>query len=58
MGLIDKLGDIRHAARSEFDSDNLVDYAPAKSIFDKLAKGIGAEISLRLQQASQASLKF
>ncbi len=58
MGLIDKLGDIRHAARSEFDNDNLIDYAPAVSVFDKLAKGIGAEVSLRLQQASQASLKF
>lgn len=58
MGLIDGLGDIRNTARKEFDNDNLVDYAPAMSVFDKLAKGIGAEISLRLQQASQASLKF
>lgn len=58
MGLIDKLGDIRLAARNEFDNDTLVDYAPAVSVFDKLAKGIGAEVSTRLVQATQASLKF
>jgi len=58
MGLIDQLGDIRQAARQEFNNENLVDYAPTVSVFDRLAKGIGAEVSLRLQQASQASLKF
>lgn len=58
MGLIDALGDIRLAAQQEFSNDNLVDYAPPISIFDKIAKGIGVEVSNRLQQASQAQLKF
>lgn len=58
MGLIDHLGDIRSAAKTEFDNDNLVDYAPPMNIFDKIAKGVGAEVAFRLQQASQAQLKF
>jgi protease-4 len=58
MGLIDGLGDIRSIARNEFGEETLIDYAPEKSILDKLAGGIGTELATKLQQTLQTGVKF
>lgn len=56
LGLIDHLADIRQAAQQEFSQETLVDYTPEQSLFDRLAKGIGSEVALKLQQISQVKL--